>query len=72
MTAAKAWLSLVGGLLTVLIPVIVQMSASLPPPWPSIIGAIVAILTAFGVYQVPNKTVTPIPPVADAKPWPKP
>lgn len=55
MTAAKAWLSLLGGLLTVVIPLLVQVSGSLPEPWPAVIGAVVAVLTALGVYRVPNK-----------------
>ncbi len=63
MTAAKAWLSLLGGLLTVTIPLLVQVSGSLPEPWPAVIGGVVAVLTALGVYRVPNKpAVTTTPP----------
>lgn len=70
MIAAKAWVSLVGSLLTVIIPLLVQVSASLPQPWPSLIGAIVALLTAFGVYRVPNKPASSGSPATGPTPWP--
>lgn len=54
-TAMKAWLSLIGSALAVIIPLIVQVSAGLPQPWPAVIGGVVAVLTALGVYKTPNK-----------------
>jgi len=57
--AGKSWVALIGSLLTFVIPWLVQVSAGLPAPWPALIGAIVALLTAFGVYQAPYKPVPP-------------
>lgn len=68
MVAAKAVTALIGSLLTLLIPYVVQMSASLPQPWPVLIGAIVSLLTMFGVYKVPNKK--PADPAAGGAPTP--
>ena len=52
---AKTWIAVVGGLLTVVVPLIVSVSTYLPEPWPAVIGAVVALLTAFGVYKAPYK-----------------
>lgn len=51
--AGKAWTALAGSILTLVIPWIVQASAAMPPPWPAVIGGIVAVLTALGVYRAP-------------------
>ncbi len=52
---AKAVVALVGSLLTFIVPWLLQVSATFPPPWPAVISAIVALLTFFGVYRVPNQ-----------------
>lgn len=55
--AGKSWVALVGSLLTFIVPWIVQYSAFLPAPWPSVIAAAVAIATAVGVYHAPYQPV---------------
>ena len=55
--AGKSWTALIGSALTFLIPTIVQMSTSWPEPWPAVIGAVVAVLTAVGVYHAPYRPV---------------
>ena len=54
-TAGKAWTGLIGSLLTFVVPYLVQQSAGLPSPWPAVIGAVVAVLTALGIYNAPYK-----------------
>ncbi len=76
---AKAWVSLVGALLTVTVPTVASTSENLPAPWPAVIAAIIAVLTALGVYKVPNapggpKKASPGPSATGGKydfPWPK-
>lgn len=69
MVAAKAVVALLGSLLTFIIPWIVQVSAGLPSPWPVLISAVVALLTAFGVYRVPNKPAASTS-APGSTPWP--
>jgi hypothetical protein len=64
--AGKSWVGLIGSLLTFIIPWAVQVSTTLPPPWPALIAAVVALLTAFGVYQAPYA------PAPSAQPRPTP
>ena len=52
---AKAVVALIGSLLTFIVPWVVQASVALPAPWPAVVSAIVALLTFFGVYRVPNQ-----------------
>ena len=81
---AKAIVALIGSLLTFIVPWLLQVSPTFPQPWPMIISAVVALLTAFGVYKVPNQltqeqvnhavaaghvSAAAIPPVAT--PWPQ-
>lgn len=75
---AKTWTSLIGTLLTLIVPWGLQISQSLPAPWPAVVAGIMAILTALGVYKVPNApgnpktTVSPIPGYSGYDfPWPK-
>jgi len=69
----KPLVGLVGSALTFIIPTVLDYSTSLPNPWPWVIAAVVALLTALGIYRAPYKpegtvlvpeaTVAP-PPVA--------
>lgn len=67
--AGKSWVALIGSILTLVIPTLVQASYSWPAPWPAIIGAVVAILTAVGVYQAPYRPV-PKDPAKRETAWP--
>lgn len=49
----KTWIALAGSVLAFLIPLVVSVQDVLPPPWPAIIGAVIAALTALGVYHAP-------------------
>lgn len=80
---AKAWTALIGSLLTFIVPWVLQISNQFPAPWPAVISAIVALLTFFGVYRVPNQLTQSQVDNAVAKghvaapqtykpPWPKP
>lgn len=57
--AGKSWTALIGSLLTFIIPTVVSLSTSWPEPWPAVIGAVVAVLTAVGVYHAPYRPVIP-------------
>jgi hypothetical protein len=67
--AGKSWVALVGSLLTFVIPTLVSVSTSWPEPWPALISAFVAVLTALGVYHAPYR---PVPGRSSerATPWP--
>lgn len=52
---AKTWIAVIGGLLTVAVPLILSVATYLPDPWPAVIGALVALATAAGVYKAPYK-----------------
>ena len=52
---AKAWVALIGSVLSLIIPYVLAISESLPEPWPAVIGVAVAVLTALGVYRAPYK-----------------
>jgi len=75
----KTWASLLGTLLTLIVPWALQISQALPPPWPAVVAAIMAILTAMGVYKVPNAPYQQNPAPANPVnpypgynfPWPK-
>ena len=77
--AGKSWTAFFGSLLTLIVPLLLQFSPMFPPPWPAVIGAIIAVLTAVGVYHAPYQPVnrnnaatqpyTP-PPVQGSSPWP--
>lgn len=67
--AGKAWTALLGSVLTLVIPWIVQASAVMPAPWPAVVGAVVAVLTAVGVYRAPYAPA-PQNRQPPATPWP--
>lgn len=50
---AKTYVALIGSLLTVAIPLILEVSTALPAQWQGVIGGVIAILTGLGVYQAP-------------------
>lgn len=71
--AGKAWTALLGSLLTFIVPWVVQNSAALPAPWPSLIAAAVALATAVGVYHAPYQSVPQRNsggPTSTSNPWP--
>lgn len=49
----KAWVGLVGSLLSFAVPLILSVEQYLPAPWPAVIGFVLAALTALGVYKAP-------------------
>ena len=67
--AGKSWVALIGSLLTFIVPWAVNASASLPDPWPALIGGVVALLTAFGVYHAPYQPTARTTPTHTA--WPQ-
>lgn len=71
--AGKSWVALLGSLLTFIVPWIVQYSSLLPPPWPSLIAAAVALATAIGVYHAPYQPVAQqgSAPTPTNNPWPQ-
>lgn len=71
--AGKAWVGLIGSLLTFIVPWAVQASTELPAPWPSVIAAGVAALTAVGIYHAPYQPAPPRNATASGppeNPWP--
>lgn len=50
---AKTWVGLVGSLLTFVVPFILSAEQYLPSPWPAVIGGVIAVLTALGIYKAP-------------------
>jgi len=81
----KAWVGLIGSVLTLVIPWVAEIAVDLPQPWPLVVGGAVALLTALGVYRAPyvppGAAVVPAPPpvVPDVdppggweRPWRKP
>lgn len=59
---AKTWTALIGSFLTFGIPLVLQLSTSLPPEYQAMIGGVVALLTAFGVYHAPYAPTSEPPP----------
>lgn len=51
----KAYIAIVGGALGLFVPYILEATEGLSAPWPLIIGGVVWLLTAFGVYRAPYK-----------------
>ena len=49
----KTIVGLVGSLLTFAVPFILSAEQYLPPQWTAVIGAVLALLTAFGIYKAP-------------------
>ena len=71
--AGKSWVAFLGSLLTIAVPIVVQISTSLPVSWQLGIGGVIALLTAVGVYHAPYQPVTvPSPQPAPEPPAPEP
>lgn len=76
----KAVVGLIGALLAAVVPLLVQISTSLPDPWPALIGGVIALLTMLGVYKTPflppGTAIVPtnpvVPPGPPAGGWTKP
>jgi hypothetical protein len=49
----KTWVGLIGSLLSFAVPLILSVEQYLPAPWPAVIGAVLAVLTALGIYKAP-------------------
>lgn len=70
--AGKAWTGLIGSVLTFVVPWVVSNAADFGEPWPAVVGVVVALLTALGIYNAPYE---PAPGSAksvggNATPWP--
>lgn len=52
-TKYKTIVGLVGALLSFLVPLITSVQDYLPAPWPAVIGVVLSVLTALGVYKAP-------------------
>lgn len=52
---AKVYVALIGSVLTIVGPWILDSSNALPEPWPGVVGLVFAALTGLGVYQAPYK-----------------
>lgn len=53
----KTIVGLVGTGLSFLVPLILEVSSDLPDPWPAVIGVVLWLLTALGIYHAPYKPV---------------
>lgn len=51
----KAWITAIGGILSVAVPLITSLLTYLPPEWAAVITGAIGLLTVLGVYAVPNK-----------------
>ena len=49
----KTIVGLIGSVLSFAVPLIVSVEQYLPSPWPAVIGAVLSLLTALGIYKVP-------------------
>jgi hypothetical protein len=52
---AKTYVGLIGSIVTFVAPLALSVSDALPPPWPAVIGGVLAVLTALGIYKAPYK-----------------
>ena len=71
---AKAWVGLIGTLLTAGVPAALESNDVVPAPWSAIIAAVIALLTALGIFKVPNSkpnSSISYSGGASDSPWPK-
>lgn len=52
---AKTYVGLIGSVVTFVAPLVLSVSDALPAPWPAVIGGVLAVLTALGIYKAPYK-----------------
>lgn len=65
----KTYTAIVGTGLSFVVPFILEASNGLPAPWPAVIGAVLWVATALGVYAAPYKpTGTVIVPATAQEP----
>ena len=65
---AKTWVGLLGSALSFAVPYLLQVTDTLPAPWPAVIGVVLFILSALGIYKAPyarTGTVLAVDPTAD-------
>jgi hypothetical protein len=58
-TPTKSIIALIGSVLTFLVPLLLQVNTYLPAQWQAVVGALIALATATGVYVVPNRAKAP-------------
>lgn len=62
----KTWIGLFGSVLAFAVPLLVSVQNMLPEPWPAVIGGVIAVLTALGIYHAPyvkpNTVIVPADP----------
>jgi hypothetical protein len=51
----KTWVALVGSALSFVVPYVLSVESYLPSPWPAVIGVVLFVLSALGVYKAPYK-----------------
>jgi hypothetical protein len=51
----KTWIAAVGSVVSFVAPLALSVSDALPSPWPAVIGVVLSLLTALGVYKAPYK-----------------
>lgn len=51
----KTYVALIGTGLSFVVPFILEVTEGLSAPWPAVIGAVLWVLTALGVYAAPYK-----------------
>ncbi len=59
-TGTKAIIGLIGSVLSFVVPLILQVTTFLPAPYQAVIGGVLALLSALGIYTVPNKAKAPL------------
>lgn len=52
---AKTWVGLVGSVVSFVLPFALESADLLPTPWPAVLGALAAVLTALGIYKAPYR-----------------
>lgn len=66
----KTVVGLVGSLLTFVLPLLASVEDWLPQPWPVVIGIVLSIGTALGIYHAPYAPSVPSPAEEPVAPTP--
>lgn len=65
-TATKAWITGMGGLVSTIVSYVVAASIGWPEPWPAVVALVGWAVTTFFAHQIPNKPLavqpTAVPP----------